>query len=973
MRSEKKFLDAYTFTKDEDQGVQTALKYGVQLHNDNKQNRFKITLKTHPLRDYTSNIWNVFEAVCDDLRRGFMLMLCGNNERSYEGFLSIAETFHMPFVNWDLAYNNREDRSFNNYEVNLKPPKAELIADLIIKKNWSSIVYMHDEKNGGTVQWINYYLHKKTNESVSTEMIELPLEVENFRTFLRTFIVNRAHSKMDKCVFIDTSSSLRQERFLEVIRTIGIEQLRFHYVVANYDFQPVDVELFQTSNINITGFQIVNRDANAIFNLKKYFLNFHETSTELWQIQNKDSRESVQAKIGFVHDAMLVVRAAFETVLQQNSTVFARNFRHKKMYNREREGIQCSTGNQTPLFTFEHGQKIAQALRKVVLDTENGTVTGHIEFDRFGLRKNFDVTVVDLMSNSRSVFNQKEVSKSLKLKLDTTLWRQGFGFIENSTHAKHSRKPIEVPATEKPIRVITILTDPFVMYKKGCEPEALNVSSGGSGTEPPAECKGNDRFEGYCMDLLKLLAERIENFDYEIKLSKAFGSKQPDGDYDGVIGALIHGEADVCVASLTINQERERVVAFSKPFMTTGISIMIKKPDKQEFSVFSFMQPLSTEIWMYIIFAYVGVSVVIFLVSRFSPYEWRIEEMPSGRGFTISNDFSVYNCLWFTLAAFMQQGTDILPRSISGRIASSAWWFFTMIIVSSYTANLAAFLTLEKMQAPIESVEDLAKQTKIKYGIQQGGSTAQFFKGSSVQMYQRMWRFMESQVPSVFTKSYEEGIERVRKHKGRYAFLLEATANEYHNTRKPCDTMKVGANLNSIGYGVATSVNSPYKDQINLAILALQERGELKKLENKWWYDKGQCDQGINVDGHNASLNLSKVAGIFYILMGGMIASMLAALIEFLYRSHIEARKNDSGFVVGSIAKKLRDSLYAQLRLSLQGGTTAPQGTQAYNIIKQQREHARFSIVKAPEQTSVKDKEKLSSYNFLDNRYDTVV
>lgn len=32
------------------------------------------------------------------------------------------------------------------------------------------------------------------------------------------------------------------------------------------------------------------------------------------------------------------------------------------------------------------------------------------------------------------------------------------------------------------------------------------------------------------------------------------------------------------------------------------------------------------------------------------------------------------------------------------------------------------------MQAPIESVEDLAKQTKIKYGIQQGGSTAQFFK-----------------------------------------------------------------------------------------------------------------------------------------------------------------------------------------------------------------------------------------------------
>lgn len=115
------------------------------------------------------------------------------------------------------------------------------------------------------------------------------------------------------------------------------------------------------------------------------------------------------------------------------------------------------------------------------------------------------------------------------------------------------------------------------------------------------------------------------------------------------------------------------------------------------------------------------------------------------------------------------------------------------------------------MQAPIESVEDLAKQTKIKYGIQQGGSTAQFFKHSTVQTYQRMWRFMESQVPSVFTNNYAEGIERVRTHKGRYAFLLEATANEYANTRKPCDTMKVGANLNSVGYGIATPFGSEWK------------------------------------------------------------------------------------------------------------------------------------------------------------------
>ncbi len=53
--------------------------------------------------------------------------------------------------------------------------------------------------------------------------------------------------------------------------------------------------------------------------------------------------------------------------------------------------------------------------------------------------------------------------------------------------------------------------------------------------------------------------------------------------------------------------------------------------------------------------------------------------------------------LWFALGAFMQQGTDITPRSISGRIVGGAWWFFSLILISSYTANLAAFLTVERM------------------------------------------------------------------------------------------------------------------------------------------------------------------------------------------------------------------------------------------------------------------------------------
>lgn len=81
-----------------------------------------------------------------------------------------------------------------------------------------------------------------------------------------------------------------------------------------------------------------------------------------------------------------------------------------------------------------------------------------------------------------------------------------------------------------------------------------------------------------------------------------------------------------------------------------------------------------------------------------------------------------------------------------------------------------------------------------------------------------MWQYMSSQNPTVFTNTYDEGVKRVRESKGRYAFLLESTANNYRNTRIPCDTMKVGTELNSVGYGVATKFDSELRCRVSILL-----------------------------------------------------------------------------------------------------------------------------------------------------------
>lgn len=55
----------------------------------------------------------------------------------------------------------------------------------------------------------------------------------------------------------------------------------------------------------------------------------------------------------------------------------------------------------------------------------------------------------------------------------------------------------------------------------------------------------------------------------------------------------------------------------------------------------------------------------------------------------------------------------------------------SFIIIASYTANLAAFLTVSRLDTPVESLDDLAKQYKILYAPLNGSSAMTYFQRMS--------------------------------------------------------------------------------------------------------------------------------------------------------------------------------------------------------------------------------------------------
>ncbi|KAI4458425.1 ionotropic glutamate receptor [Holotrichia oblita] len=391
---------------------------------------------------------------------------------------------------------------------------------------------------------------------------------------------------------------------------------------------------------------------------------------------------------------------------------------------------------------------------------------------------------------------------------------------------------------------------------------------------------GNDQYEGYGIDLIHELSKEL-GFQYKIipQEDGVNGSKDnKTGKWDGMIGKVMSGEADLAIGDLTITSERENAVDFTLPFMTLGITILYKKAEPVPPSLFMFTSPFSPQVWLLLIVAWIFVSLSLFVMGRLSPSEWQnpypcIEEPEY-----LINQFTFKNSFWFTVGSLMQQGTELAPVGISTRMLAGVWWFFTLIMVSSYTANLAAFLTVTTLNTPFSSIDELAKQDEIKYGAKANGATAFFFKDSDKPVYQKIWKYMNNN-PDLMVKDNMLGVNRVLKE--NYAFLMESTTIEYI-TERYCTLSKIGELLDEKGYGIAMKKGSAYRQRFNTAILKLQETGMLTTLRMRWWKEKlngGACDERSSTATVTA-LDLQNVGGVFLVLGLGAFFGVVMAVLE---------------------------------------------------------------------------------------------
>nr|AXF48840.1 ionotropic receptor IR9 [Lobesia botrana] len=835
----------------EDDKQEVAFRYAVERVNADRAvlPRAKLLAQVETISPQDS--FHASKRVCHLLRSGVAAIFGPQSAPAAAHVQSICDTMELPHLETRWDYRTRRESCL----VNLYPHPAALsraYVDLVRAWGWKSFTIVYENSDGLVRLQELLKAHGPTELPVAVR--QLP-DSHDYRPLLKQ-IKNSAESH----IVLDCATD-RIRDVLQQAQQIGMMSDYHSYLITSLDLHSVDLEEFKYGGTNITSLRLLDPERADVQRVVRDWVYDEARKGRKLQLGHTSSKENmtfIKTETALMYDAVhLFAKALHDLDTSQQIDV---------------RPLSCEAED-----TWPHGYSLINYMKIV----EMKGLTGVIKFDHQGFRSDFTLDIIELTRDGL----QK-----------AGIWNSSEGVNYTRSYGENQKQIVEI-LQNKTLIVTTILSAPYCMRKEASE-----------------KLTGNAQFEGYAIDLIHEIS-KILGFNYTFKLAPdgRYGSfNRESKEWDGMIRELLEQRADVAIADLTITYDREQVVDFTMPFMNLGISVLYRKPIKQPPNLFSFLSPLSLDVWIYMATAYLGVSVLLFILARFTPYEWHQTRSPDGE--KMENIFSLANCLWFAIGSLMQQSCDFLPKAVSTRMVAGMWWFFTLIMISSYTANLAAFLTVERMDSPIESAEDLAKQTKIKYGALKGGSTAAFFRDSNFSTYQRMWSFMESARPSVFATSNKEGEERVMRGKGSYAYLMESTTIEYVVERN-CDLTQVGGMLDSKGYGIAMPPNSPYRTAISGAVLKLQEEGKLHILKTKWWKEKrggGSCRDETSKSSSTANeLGLANVGGVFVVLMGGMGVACVIAVCEFVWKSRkvaVDERKEEAS-LCSEMASELRSAL----------------------------------------------------------------
>lgn len=311
-------------------------------------------------------------------------------------------------------------------------------------------------------------------------------------------------------------------------------------------------------------------------------------------------------------------------------------------------------------------------------------------------------------------------------------------------------------------------------------------------------------YGGFSIELWELIAKEM-GVDYQIYGVNSIAKLLDD---------IKRQEADVAIAGISITSEREADLDFSLPYYSTGLQILVtgntsgKTPNLLSQFLSAFRSPT----------LYYGIGGFILILLVTAHIIW-LTERHHNSDFPHSYFQGIWEAFWWAAVTVTTVGYgDRTPKRPLGRFVALIWMCAGYFVFAFFTASVTTTFTLQELQGDINNLEDLFGR---RVATVTSSSTVSYLQN------QRIAAIEYDTKEEAFLALQSEEVE---------AIVYDAPILEhYANQEGKGQTQVVGPVFNNFSYGLAVSLNSPYRKKINVALLKLIENGAYEQLRHKWF------------------------------------------------------------------------------------------------------------------------------------------
>jgi ABC-type amino acid transport substrate-binding protein len=329
------------------------------------------------------------------------------------------------------------------------------------------------------------------------------------------------------------------------------------------------------------------------------------------------------------------------------------------------------------------------------------------------------------------------------------------------------------------------------------EQEPLRIATK---TIEPFVFKDQDRFTGFSIDLWDEVAMLAE-LPYEFVEVETVHDQ---------LNAVIEGEADAAIAAISMTAAREEDLDFSYPYYRAGLQIMTTGQTPS--IITSFLSFLLSSRFL------IGMASVFVILVIVGHIAWLVERKNNP---DIPQEYltGIWEGLWWAAATVTTVGYG--DRTVTdkwGRLLGIFWMFAGLFLIANFTAFVTAEVTVSSLQSSISDVNDLPGKRVVTVN---GTTSADYLR--------------EERIPFRSVERIEEAYELL-ENEDVDAIVYDAPILQYYAaTANNSKTQVVGSPFHLEYYGIALATQSPYKEEINKALLEIRANGTYEELIAKWY------------------------------------------------------------------------------------------------------------------------------------------